>query len=64
MFVRFLKNRLAYLSASFFLFLAAMPLISQGTTMGPAILWHLGVVCLVVGAAIPPGQRLLFPPKT
>lgn len=63
MITRFLKNRIAYLSTSFCLFVAAMPLISIGTTTGPAIVWHAGFICLILGALIPPGQRLLFPPK-
>lgn len=64
MFTRFLKNRLVYLSTSFFLFVASLPLISLGTTNNHAFVWRLGFACLILGALIPPVQRLLFPPKT
>lgn len=57
------KNRLAYLSTSFLLFLAACPLISVGTTSGPRVLWWIGLVALCVGGLIPPVQRLLFTPE-
>ncbi len=57
------RNRVAYLSLSFVLLLVSYPLISWGTTRGPDVLWWLGLVMLVLGAMIPPAQRLLFPPK-
>ncbi|MFL1404469.1 hypothetical protein ACJO2E_03860 [Marinobacter sp. M1N3S26] len=60
---RLFKNRIVYLSLSFLLLLASFPLISIGTTEGPAFLWWLGLVVLLVGAMIPPAQRLFFPPK-
>lgn len=56
------KNRVAYLGLSFLLLMASYPLISIGTTEGPAWLWWLGLVALLLGALIPPAQRLLFPP--
>ena len=60
---RLFSNRVAYLSVSFLLLLASYPLISVGTTRGPDLLWWLGLAALVLGAMIPPAQRLLFPPK-
>ncbi|QDY70367.1 hypothetical protein [Qingshengfaniella alkalisoli] len=60
---RLFKNRVVYLSVSFLLLLASFPLISIGTTKGPTYLWWLGLVALLVGAMIPPAQRLFFPPK-
>ncbi len=57
------RNRVAYLSLSFVLLLVSYPLISWGTTRGPELLWWLGLATLVLGAMIPPAQRLLFPPK-
>lgn len=57
------RNRVAYLSLSFVLLLVSYPLISWGTTRGPDVLWWLGLAMLVLGAMIPPAQRLLFPPK-
>lgn len=57
------KNRVVYLSVSFLLLLSSYPLISAGTTRGPDFLWWLGLVALLLGAMIPPAQRLLFPPK-
>ncbi len=61
--VALLKNRLAYLSTSFALFLVALPLISIGTTGGPRLFLWIGLVALCVGGLIPPVQRLLFAPK-
>lgn len=58
----FLSNRMAYLTASFVLMLAALPLISIGTTIDVDTLWWTGVVTLFVGAAILPLQRLLAAP--
>lgn len=60
---RLFKNRVVYLSVSFLLLLGSYPLISVGTTEGPAFLWWLGLAALVLGAMIPPAQRLLFPPN-
>jgi hypothetical protein len=60
---RLFKNRIVYLSVSFLLLLSAFPLISIGMTQGPAFLWWLGFATLLVGAMIPPAQRLFFPPK-
>lgn len=57
--VALLKNRLAYLSTSFALFLIALPLISIGTTSGPRLLLWLGLAALCVGGLIPPVQRLV-----
>lgn len=57
------KNRLAYLSTSFLLFMAALPLISIGTTGGRPVLLWLGFAALCVGGLIPPVQRLFFAPK-
>lgn len=61
---RFLQNRLAYLSVSFVLFLAALPLISIGTTHDWRLVSGLGMMALSVAAIIPPLQRILFPPKS
>lgn len=59
------KNRLAYLSVSLVLLVAAFPLISIGTTTGPRPLWWLGLFALGCGGLIPPLQRLLLgPPPT
>ena len=60
---RLFANRVAYLSLSFLLLLGSYPLISLGTTRGPDLLWWLGLAALLLGAMIPPAQRLLFPPK-
>lgn len=57
------KNPVAYLSTSFVLLLMSFPLISFGTTEGSDFLLWLGFASLLLGAAIPPVQRLLFPPK-
>ena len=56
------KNRLAYLSISFVLLMVAFPLISIGTTRGPAALWWAGLLALGCGGLIPPLQRLLLGP--
>lgn len=56
-------NRIAYLSVSLVLMLIALPLISIGTTGGPGQLWWWGLGSLLVGAAILPIQRLLYPPQ-
>lgn len=60
------KNRLAYLSISFVLLIAAFPLISIGQTSGPNLLWWIGLLALGCGGLIPPLQRLLLgpPPST
>lgn len=55
-----LNNRLTYLSASFVLLLAAVPLISIGTDRGIPLLWWLGLGALILGGLIPPTQRLLI----
>lgn len=60
---RILQNRLSYLSVSFVLFLAALPLVSIGTTQDWPLISGLGMVALSVAALIPPLQRVLFPPK-
>lgn len=54
------KNRLAYLGLALILLLAAFPLISIGTTSGPAFLWWTGLLALTAGGLIPPLQRLLL----
>lgn len=59
----FFKNRVVYLSVSFLLLVGAFPLISIGTTRGPDYLWQAGFALLLLGAMIPPAQRLFFPPK-
>lgn len=59
---RLFENRIFYLSVSFLLLLGSFPLISIGTTRGPALLWWLGLLALSIGAMIPPAQRLFFPP--
>ena len=60
---RILQNRLSYLSVSFLLFLAALPLISIGTTNDWRLVSTAGMVALSIATVIPPLQRLLFPPK-
>lgn len=55
---RLFNNRLAYLSASLVLLLAAIPLISIGTSRGIPLIWSLGLGALGVGGLIPPVQRL------
>lgn len=52
-------SRLASLSLSMALLLAAFPLISIGTTQGPPILWWLGLLAIAVGGAIPPVRRFI-----
>lgn len=61
---RILQNRLSYLSVSFVLFLAALPLVSLGTTNDWRLVSTIGMVALSVAAIIPPLQRMLFPPKS
>lgn len=61
---RILQNRLSYLSVSFVLFLAALPLVSLGTTNDWRLVSTIGMVALSVAAIIPPLQRVLFPPKS
>ncbi len=56
MFARF-NNRLTYLSVSFVLLLAAVPLVSIGTSRGLPALWWLGLGALAVGGLIPPVRR-------
>jgi hypothetical protein len=52
-------NTLAGLSLSMALLLAALPLISIGTTQGPPLLWWIGLFALVAGGLIPPAWRFL-----
>lgn len=54
------KNRLTYLSVALILLVVAFPLISIGTTSGPAFLWWTGLLALTAGGLIPPLQRLLL----
>lgn len=54
------KNRLTYLSLALILLVVAFPLISIGTTSGPAFLWWTGLLALTAGGLIPPLQRLLL----
>lgn len=54
------KNRLAYLSVSFILLIAAFPLISLGMTTGLSLLWWTGLLSLGCGGLIPPLQRLIL----
>ncbi|HET7335811.1 MAG TPA: hypothetical protein VFI93_11900 [Rhizomicrobium sp.] len=56
------KNRLAYLSLSFILLIAAFPLISTGMTTGHGLLWWIGLLSLGCGGLIPPLQRLFLGP--
>ena len=56
-------SRVAALSLSMVLMLAAYPLISFGTTQGPSLLWWLGLLALVLGGVIPPAERFLAPPE-
>ncbi|NYT60846.1 hypothetical protein H0A66_00700 [Alcaligenaceae bacterium] len=59
------KNRLAYLSVSLVLMMAAFPLISIGTTTEHRLLWWSGLLALTCGGLIPPLQRLLLgPPRS
>ncbi|MFP7674606.1 hypothetical protein ACG74X_14745 [Marivita sp. S0852] len=55
-------NRFLTLSVSLVLLLIAFPLISIGTTSGPALLWWIGLGALVLGGILPPLRRL-FPEK-
>jgi hypothetical protein len=55
-----LNNRLTYLSTSLLLLVAAVPLISTGTSRGIHQLWYLGLAALTVGGLIPPAQRFLI----
>lgn len=64
MIMRILQNRLLYLSISFVLFLAALPLVSIGTTNDFRLMTLFGMAALSVAAIIPPLQRTLFPPKS
>lgn len=52
--------RMIALSLSLVLMLAAFPLISMGTTDGPAALWWLGLAMLVLGGLIPPIARFVL----
>lgn len=54
-----IKSRLTYLTLSFALFATAFPLISIGTSQGPAWLWWLGLGALIVGGMIPPFYRII-----
>lgn len=54
-----MMSRLAALSISLVLLLAAFPLISVGTTTGPPLLWWLGLAALGLGGLIPPVRRLI-----
>jgi hypothetical protein len=54
-----LKKPVAYLGASFILFMAAPVLISIGTTGGPRALLWMGLAALCIGGLIPPVQRLI-----
>jgi hypothetical protein len=56
------RNRFAYLSLSLILLVAAFPLISIGTTYGPAVVWWMGLAALGCGGLIPPMQRLILGP--
>lgn len=59
-------SRLAALSVSLVLLLAAFPLISIGTTSGPPLLWWLGLAALGIGGLIPPVRRFVVrqqPPR-
>lgn len=51
-------RRTTILYIAFLLLLAALPLISIGSTSGPAVLWQIGFALLVVGLLIPPALRL------
>jgi hypothetical protein len=57
--VRLMMSRLAALSISLVLLLAAFPLISIGTTTGPPVLWWFGLAALGLGGSIPPVRRFL-----
>ena len=51
-------SRLAALSLSMVLLLAAFPLISIGTTQDQPLWWWLGLLSLLLGGVIPPLGRL------
>lgn len=55
-----MMSRLAALSISLVLLLAAFPLISVGTTGGPPVLWWLGLGALGLGGLIPPLRRFVI----
>lgn len=61
---KILQNRLSYLSVSFVLFLAALPLVSYGTTNEWRTMTIFGMTFLSIAALIPPVQRILFPPES
>lgn len=52
-----MMTRLATLSISLVLLLAAFPLISHGATSGPPALWWLGLAALAIGGLLPPLRR-------
>lgn len=56
---RIFSNQNLLLSISFVLFLVSMPLISMGASSDLKMLFDIGVVTLVVAAAIPPLQLAL-----
>ena len=56
-------STLASLGLSLALLLAALPLISIGTTHGPPFLWWMGLLVLVAGGLIPPAQRFVAPAR-
>ncbi|MEY1663146.1 hypothetical protein [Isoalcanivorax beigongshangi] len=60
---RILQNRLSYLSVSLVLFMISLPLVSHGAVNDERFYSLLGVIAINIAAAIPPVQRLLFPPK-
>ena len=60
--VALFKNRIAYLSLSLILLIVAFPLVSIGTSYGPAWLWWAGLLALTCGGLIPPVQRLIWGP--
>lgn len=51
-------RRTTILNIAFLLVLAALPLISIGSSRGPAVLWQIGFALLVMGLLIPPTLRL------
>lgn len=61
-----MMSRVAALSISLALLLAAFPLISIGATTGPAAVWWLGLAALALGGLIPPVRRFVVrrpPPR-
>ena len=52
-------NKLLTLCLALLLLLAAVPLISLGTTSGNSPLWQLGLGALILGSLIPPALRFL-----